>query len=549
MQVQVQRVRSAWATMPRRAQIAVIGVAVATIFMLFFVIRASTSTEWSTVTEAGLTPDKLGEAQTVLEEEGYEVRESQTGGALEVPREVSSKASAALIAGGFAAKGNRTTCAEMFGEKGSLGVSDTSKTTAVKIETCQEGQTANDIEQLDGIEKASVDVTLADTSLFTEEAQPAKASVVLDTDGTQLSSKTVKGIQGTVAARFEGLKPSAVAIIDETGASISKTAEDESGDNQSKKLEIESKYNALTEAKLKKQFEGIVGPGNVAVISNAELDLDEIERQVAEFAPPEGGEPLVQLEDYEKELLRGAGEAPVGGVAGTGSNATGVDPDDRRTATADPVGGADGEGDYASDKNKATYALNQVRENIKTAPGTVLRNRGAVIVDESVDDAAANAVSNAMQAWMGGNTQDSFSFSRAPLASAKPVTPVGEGSNPTEVLAGYLKWALLGIGLIGLAFVLRRSLTQRTAELLAPADDLLLLDSGDFTPIPIAELEAALAAGQPDQERATKAELQRKVEQIADAKPQDVANELRRWMTSPDDATAAFGQNPNRRAS
>lgn len=547
MQVQVQRVRAAWATMPRRAQYAVMGVAVATLFMLFFVLRASTSTEWATVTESGMTADKIGEAQTVLEEGGFEVRESEAGGALEVPKETSAKASAALIAGGIAAKGNNTTCAEMFGEKGSMGFSDTSKTTNVKLETCQEGQTANVLEAIDGIEKASVDVTMADTSLFTEEAQPAKASVALVTNGAQLSAKTVQGIQLSVSNRFEGLKPAAVSIIDETGASISKTAEDEQGDNQSKKLEIESKYNALTEAKLTAQFEKIVGDGNVAVISNAELDLDKIERKVAEYAAPEGGEPIVLLEDYEKELLKGAGETTVGGVAGTGSNQ--VDPDDRRTTTADPVAGADDGGDYAGDKAKNTYAVNQVMEDIVAAPGTVLRNRGAVVVDESVDEAAANAVNNAMQAWMGGNTQDSFSFSRAPLASAKPIIAAGAGSETRDAIAGYLKWGLLGIGLIGLAFVLRRTLTQRTAELLAPADDLLMLDSGDFTPIPIAELEAALAAGQPDKERADKQELQRKVEQIADAKPQDVANELRRWMTTHDEAAPAFGQNPTRRAS
>ena len=85
-----------------------------------------------------------------------------------------------------------------------------------------------------------------------------------------------------------------------------------------------------------------------------------------------------------------------------------------------------------------------------------------------------------------------------------------------------------------MAFIARRSLTQRTAELLSPADDLLLLESGDFTPIPIAELEAALAANQPDTERQSKLEIQRKVEHIAATKPTDVANELRRWMHQDD---------------
>jgi flagellar biosynthesis/type III secretory pathway M-ring protein FliF/YscJ len=156
-----------------------------------------------------------------------------------------------------------------------------------------------------------------------------------------------------------------------------------------------------------------------------------------------------------------------------------------------------------------------------------------VIVDDSVPAATANAAKNLVMAWMGGNAQDSMSFDQAPIALSK-ASKATTGADTTSPLAGYVKWALLGLGLIGLAFVLRRTLTQRTAELLAPADDLLMLESGEFTPIPIAELEAALAANQPSAEQRGRKEMQKKVEQIAESKPHDVANELRRWMHQDD---------------
>ncbi|MCW2949872.1 MAG: hypothetical protein JWN41_885, partial [Thermoleophilia bacterium] len=130
-----------------------------------------------------------------------------------------------------------------------------------------------------------------------------------------------------------------------------------------------------------------------------------------------------------------------------------------------------------------------------------------------------------------------------PIAISNAAKTANSNSGELSPIVGYVKWALLGLGLIGLAFVMRRALTQRTAELLAPASDLLLLDAGDFAPIPIAELEAALAAAQPDRDRQERIELQRKVEQIADGKPQDVANELRRWMHQEDIAYA-----PSRRS-
>jgi flagellar M-ring protein FliF len=534
--------------MPRRAQIAVGGVAVVTLFMLFFVVKASTSTTWQPVTDAGLSADKVGEAQTALEKEGIDNRQASAGGGLEVPADMAPKAAAVLMTAGLAAKGAHATCADMFGADSSMSFSDTSKKTDAKLENCEEGQTANDIEKIDGVSSASVDVTMADQSLFTDSEQPAKASVVLDTEGAQLSSKTIKGIQATVSSRFQDLKPRAVSVSDETGETISQTDEEESSSNDAKKLEIESKYNQLVEAKLTRQFEKIVGEGNVQVLSNAELDMDQIQREVEEYTNPDGGQPIVELADYEKELLRGADGATATGVTGVAPNGgDGVDPTDRRLTTDDGTASATGDGDYAKDKGKETYAVNKVREAISDAPGDVLRNRGAVIVDESVDESSAQAVKNAMEAWMGGNSEDSLAFNRARLASAHPVDTKAAAGGITSGFAGYVKWALLGVGLVGLAFVLRRTLTQRTAELLAPADDLLMLDAGDFTPIPIAELEAALAAGAPDKERQARIDMQRKVEQIADAKPQDVANEIRRWMTTHhEDAGQGFGQSTRR---
>jgi flagellar biosynthesis/type III secretory pathway M-ring protein FliF/YscJ len=287
--------------------------------------------------------------------------------------------------------------------------------------------------------------------------------------------------------------------------------------------------NKKIERDLTATFENIVGANNIVVASNIELDMDKIDRGVINNAAAgEDGEPLVDVEDFTKELLNGNADTGVQGVVGTPTNIS-VDPADRRTVTPDLNGERSAQSDYVSDAGKITYANNKVEEAIKVAPGTVIRNRMTVTVDDDVDPAAANAVKDSIQAWMGGNAQDSLAFSQAPLALAATPTEV-TGATRTSAIADYLKWGLLGIGLIGLAFVLRRTLTQRTAELLAPADDLLLLDSGDFTPIPIAELEAALAANQPSAERRGRLEMQRKVEQIAESKPNDVANELRRWM-------------------
>ncbi|MCW2960834.1 MAG: flagellar M-ring protein FliF [Thermoleophilia bacterium] len=536
MQTQLNSLRGAWGTLPKRAQVAILAVTVVTVVVLFLVLRAATSTEW-VVASQDLSADKLGQAEASLEEAGIEYRANPTGTALEVPKDMHGKAAAALMTAGIAAKGTNVTCAKQFGEGGSMAMADTTAKHAVKLETCMEGQVANTLENMQGVTKANVDVTLSAKELFTEDRSAAKASVVLDTEGVSLTPKAVKGMQQLIANSFPDMTVGNVAISDETGTIIS-GADSEEGAN-AEKLTMEAKKNREIERELMAQIEKVVGPNNAVVSSNVELDMDRIKRGVVDNKPAnENGEPLAETEIYEREILRGEAAAGTEGVAGTGTN-VGVGTDNR-TVTPGIDGATDPDQSYANEKGNVAYANNKIEEIIDVAKGSVVRFRLGVVVDEKVDAGSARAVNNLVQAWMGGNAQDSFSFDRAALATAQPIK-TSTDSRAGEI-AGYLKWLLLGMGLIGIAFVLRRSLTQRTAELLAPADDLLMLEPGDFTPIPIAELEAALAAGQPDADRKARLDMQKKVEQIADTKPHDVANELRRWMHS---GESSFASNRN----
>ena len=535
MQQQLTRLQGAWAAIPARARYAVVGVALVTVLVMFFVLRASMSTSWSPVA-TGLPAEKVGEAETALDEAGIKHQLNASGDGIEVPKADVPRAASVLIPAGIAAKGSRAGCADQS-ENGNSIMAQTSAQHALMRETCAENDAANTIEMLEGISSARVDITMPGKELFAEDETAAKAAVFVDTSGASLGSKTVKGIQATVAAAADGLQPRNVTVTDETGTIIGGDGSEDSASVSMRKLDAEAKFNAKVEGDLSDLFTQIAGEGNVAVSSNVELDMDAIERGVRHVEPAgENGEQIAETETYDKEILNGTTETGVQGIAGTATN-QGVDPDDR-TVTPDPTTGTGDSGDYASDKTAITYANNVVEEKIGVAPGSVIRNRISVVIDDDVDADAANAIKDAAQAWLGGNAQDSFSFNQAPLATAQNAAAAAAGAATNSRLAEYVKYALLGLGLIGLAFVLRRTLTQRTAELLAPADDLLLLDGGEMSPIPIAELEAALAANQPSADRRERLEMQRKVEQIAVSKPHDVANELRRWMHQEDGSYA-----------
>jgi flagellar M-ring protein FliF len=528
--------RGAFGNMPARARLAILGVAAVTILVMFLVVRTATATHWVAVAE-NLPADKLGEAQKSLEEAGIDNRVNDARTAIEVPEAMQPKAASALMTAGIAAKGARADCAKQSQQGGSI-MAKTSAEFDLMLETCRENQVANDIEGLDGVQSASVDVSMPSSTIFASEEEDAKASVIVHTGGSSLPKKTVDGIQKTVASRFEGMQPASVTVADETGKVLGGEGDEGEVTASMAKLDAEAKMNQKVEAELGSQLEKIVGVGNVVLKSNIELDMDQIDRAVHQVeAAGENGEQLVKGEDGNRELLDGGTGTGTQGVAGVGGqtdvNESGTDTDNR-TTTTDPQGTTgSGEGDYVNDKYNRLYDNNVIEEAIKVAPGSVKKNRLSVVVDDGVDAASADSVKEFVQAYMGGNADDSLSFSQAKLAIADETKSKAAAGASTDI-AGYVKWALLGLGLIGMAFVMRSSLRQRTADLLAPADDLLLLESGDFTPIPIAELEAALAAGEPSAERRSRIEMQKKVEKIAENKPQDIANELRRWMHQDD---------------
>ena len=82
------------------------------------------------------------------------------------------------------------------------------------------------------------------------------------------------------------------------------------------------------------------------------------------------------------------------------------------------------------------------------------------------DPAAANAVKDAVQAWMGGNASDSFSFSQAPIAAAKPV--VLTHKNITAVLASVAPLFKIGRRDSGLSVLPLHQTFELTCGLLLP---------------------------------------------------------------------------------
>jgi len=90
-----------------------------------------------------------------------------------------------------------------------------------------EGELARTIGTIAEVASARVHIAMAKDSLFSSDAQAAKASVVLKLRSNRPPSPaTVSGIAGLLAASVESLRPEAVVIVDTFGRSLSKPAVD-----------------------------------------------------------------------------------------------------------------------------------------------------------------------------------------------------------------------------------------------------------------------------------------------------------------------------------
>ena len=161
------------------------------------------------------------------------------------------------------------------------------------------------------------------------------------------------------------------------------------------------------------------------------------------------------------------------------------------------------------------------------AVGAEKENRLSILVDDTVPAETFNGIKDAASTFKGTNPNDTFSISRIPFKKSDDTDAAAAARR--SMVAGYIKWLVAALGLLGMAFLLRRQLNQRQDELLVPIEQPYELEQGSFDPIPLAELEAAVqAATSLDNQK--RLELQRKVENIARDKPSDVAQQVRGWL-------------------
>ncbi|MBB3676513.1 flagellar basal-body MS-ring/collar protein FliF [Modestobacter versicolor] len=387
----------------------------------------------------------------------------------------------------------------------------------VSYQRALEGELANTLKALDGVNAAVVHIALPKDEVFaTDEGKPT-ASVLLDlAPGTSLGGEQVQAVTHLVSSSIEKMDPADVTVADSTGAVLSAAGEGVSGAATDAQSQQEQEYEARLAANAQSILDTVAGPGNAKVSVRADLDFSQRDTTSESYTYNEGTPAL--SETTTTETYTGTGSA-VGGVLGAEDTAT------------------TGSGDSSYDKNSTTSnnAVGKTVEVVQGAPGAINRLTVSVVMD----DASAGALNQQQIQALVGNavgldvargdaiTVASMAFDTTAAEQAAAELKAAEEAEKTAQMWSMIKTGgiALGIALLVLIVWLRSRRGREEYEELE--DD----EPVEYERIQVESVrDPELDDRQAKLESAKRERVRGEISEMVSERPDEVATMLRGWF-------------------
>lgn len=413
-----------------------------------------------------------------------------------------------------------------------------------------EGELAKTISALDGVQSATVHLALPDDSVFVDEpASPTASVLVVGSSIGGLASGEVESIVHLVASSVKDMTPASVTVVDANGTVLSAgggegAAGGISVGGTSDRAKATADYESRMEASIMALLSRFAGPNNAAVTVTAELDLDARQTTSEDFGTigEEPEDPYVLVEKSSREIY--------GSEAGGADGATGVLGPDGVVADniTDPDAIAEAT-DYYKDDIDTQFAIDRIVEQTTETPGEVTRLNVAVVLDEAtVTEDQVTEIQAMIEAAAGVQAErgDSVVVSLLPFdtsaaTAAEELAAAEAAAASSSQMMGMIRTiAILLVILIAL-FLGYRSAKNARKVTVEP------INIGEITTGPRPSLGPGSAVGPgstvdpdeletemvpiattrpPDRDAIVMNELI----QMAERRPQEVANVLRAWL-------------------
>jgi len=244
-----------------------------------------------------------------------------------------------------------------------MGVTASEFQQSVTYKRALEGELANTVQAMQGVQSASVRLAIPKDTVFASEKTDPTASVFVQTkSGVTLNSSQVQAIVHLTSASIDGMKSTDVAVIDSKGVVLSAVGVGAIGSADQQAGDYEQRVRGAVQAMLDK----VVGPGNATVVVAADMSTQSAQRVEETFTTPTDAPAL--NEAVKTETYSGSGAS--GAAAGV------LGPDN----IAVPAGtGTDGS--FTSEDTTKNNAVNKVTETRTIPAGQINRQTVSVAVN------------------------------------------------------------------------------------------------------------------------------------------------------------------------
>ncbi|WP_310442485.1 flagellar basal-body MS-ring/collar protein FliF [Sulfurimonas sp.] len=343
---------------------AVVGIVAFVIFLVVYTAKKDELSKYEVLFDS-LTSEDAAKVIEQLEKDNipYEILDKNV---IKVPKNVVYKERIAIASLGIPK--NSGVGFELFDNQ-EFGA--TSFDQNVKYLRALEGELSRTIDSLAPIERASVSLALPKDTLFVEKQTEPTASVMIQlVEGSNLSSKQIRGIKNLVAAAVPNLKPSSVMLIDNDGETLGD--EDEMA-QLSELSSAQQNFKTKEEKKKQRKIIEVVSPfvgGEQKVVAQVTIEFDfSIQNSTSEVFDPEN---VVRSEQVSEEKREGATPSEVGGVPGAVSNIGPVEGLASSSQTSEK---------YEKNTGTTNYEVGKTVSTTKSEFARIKRITAAVVVD------------------------------------------------------------------------------------------------------------------------------------------------------------------------
>ncbi|KWW10915.1 MULTISPECIES: flagellar basal-body MS-ring/collar protein FliF [Peribacillus] len=518
------KITAYWSSRSKKQKMLMIGSAA---LMIIIISAVSILTTRTTLVPlySNLTPSETGSIKENLDSQGIKNEITENGTTIKVPEESVDTLKVELAAEGIPDSGNIDY--SFFSQSAGIGMTE-NEFNVIKLDSMQT-ELASLIKKIDGVQDASVMITLPDKGVFVSDAAgEASASIVLNTKpGYKFEESQINSLYHLVSKSVPNLPTDNIVIMNQDFEYYDLENENSSFASAfASQNEIKKEIERDIQRQVQNMLGTIMGRDKVVVSVTTDIDFTQENRE-ENLVEPVDKENMAGIEISAQRINESysGDQAAAGGVPQS---------EDSSDSLGSYSSGSNGSGDYEKVDEKINSEVNRIKKEIVGSPYKVKDLGIQVMVEppkandpnslsqQSVDDITqilGTIIRTTIEKKAEGEELTDEELTNKIAISVQPFN--GKMKLPKEEANSSLPmWAYIVGGVLILAIIILLILFFRSRRQSEMEEEYV-----------VEEEEVVFDVPDLNKEKETEASLKRKqLEKLAKEKPDEFAKLLRSWI-------------------